>query len=60
MKKRNLKELSLNKKSIAKFMFQIKGARQDSSVKRTQSAMPLCPGCHTIAGMDPECDIQQR
>jgi cytochrome c553 len=58
MKKRNLKALRLHKKSIAKFMFQIQGARQDASFKRTQSAIPLCPGCHTIQGMDPECDIQ--
>ncbi|WP_298516065.1 hypothetical protein [uncultured Kordia sp.] len=60
MKKRNLKQLSLNKKSIAKLMFEIKGARQDASVKRTKSALPLCPGCPTIPGMDPQCDIQQR
>ncbi|MGH1387181.1 hypothetical protein [Kordia sp.] len=60
MKKRKLKELNLNKKSIAKFMSEVKGARQDASVKRTQSALPLCPGCHTIPGMDPECDLEQR
>ena len=59
MKKRKLKELNLDKKSIAKLMFEIKGARHDSSVKRTQSALTLCPRCPTILGMDPMCDIQQ-
>jgi len=57
MKKRKLKELSLNKKSVASLMFDIKGARQDSSHNRTKSALPLCPGCYSIPGLHPECDI---
>ncbi len=60
MKKRNLKQLRLNRKSIATFMFQIKGAAMDSHPLRTKSAFPLCPGCPTIIGMDPQCDIQQQ
>ena len=59
MKKRNLKELQLNKKSIAVFMSQINGGLADSSHKRTKSALPLCPGCPSIPGMDPTCDIMQ-
>lgn len=57
MKKRNLKQLSLNKKSVASFMSQINGGIQDSSVRnRTKSAFPLCPGCHSIPDLHPECN----
>ncbi|AXG71329.1 hypothetical protein KORDIASMS9_03586 [Kordia sp. SMS9] len=61
MKKSNLKELRLNKKSIAAFMSQIQGGIKDSSVhNRTKSALPLCPGCQTIPGLQPECDLEQQ
>ena len=59
MKKRNLTVLHLNKKSIATFMSQVKGGIDSSVNNRTKSAIALCPGCPTIPGMDPACDIIQ-
>lgn len=59
MKKRNLKDLRLNKKSIAAFKHEVKGAIHDIR-NRTKSALPLCPGCYSIPGMNPECDLMEE